>query len=135
MKKKCCIINALLAFAIFCIMFGNVCFVWGESAANSKEMSGGIFLSAYYFLLLIIAVVLVHSLHLSAKPFIFASVYSSALMIIVWLVALITWPGRKADGNEFISDGFIAVAVFITITVLSLIMSAIYLFAAWKKEK
>lgn len=48
MKRKCCIVNTILAFAAFCIMFGDVCFIWGESAANSKEMSGGIFLSLYY---------------------------------------------------------------------------------------
>lgn len=135
MKRKCCIINAILAFAAFCIMFGDVCFVWGESAANSKEMSGGILLSVYYLILLIIATALVHSSYYSVKPLIFGSVFSSAFIIIVWLIGLISWPTRKAQGNEFISDGPVAVAVFIIITVLSLLMSAIYLFASLKKDK
>lgn len=135
MKKKCCIANAVLAFIAFCVMFGDVCYVWGESAANSKEISGGIFLSVYYLILLIVAVVLVHGFYFSAKPMIFAAVYSSALMVIVWLIGLISWPGRKADGNAFISDSVTSVAVFITVTILSLCISAIYLFAALKKEK
>ena len=135
MKKKCCIANAVLAFIAFCVMFGDVCYVWGESAANSKEIAGGIFLSVYYLILLIVAVVLVHSFYFSAKPMIFAAVYSSALMVIVWLIGLISWPGRKADGNAFISDGAVEVVILIVMTVLSLCISAIYLFAALKKEK
>ena len=135
MRKKCCIANAILAFAAFCIVFGDVCFVWGESAANSKEMSGGIFLSVYYLILLIIATALVHSIYYSVKPLIFGSVFSASFIIIVQLIGLISWPTRKAQGNEFISDGPTAVAFFIIITVLSLLMSAIYLIAALKKEK
>ncbi len=135
MKKKCCIVNAILAFVAFCIMFGDVCFVWGESAANAKEISGDIFLILYYLILLIIATALVHSSYYSVKPLIFGSVFSSALIIIVWLIALISWPTRKAQGNEFISDGSIAVVVLIIITVLSLLISAIYLIAALKKDK
>ncbi len=83
MRKKCCIANAILAFAAFCIVFGDVCFVWGESAANSKEMSGGIFLSVYYLILLIIATALVHSIYYSVKPLIFGSVFSASFIIIV----------------------------------------------------
>lgn len=135
MKKKCCITNAILAFIAFCVMFGDVCYVWGESAANSKEIAGGIFLSVYYLILLIVAAVLVHSFYFSAKPMIFAAIYSSALMAIVWLIGLLSWPGRKADGNAFISDSVTSVAVFITVTILSLCISAIYLFAALKKEQ
>lgn len=131
MKKKCCIANAVLAFAAFCVMFGDVCYVWGESAANSKEMSGGIFLSVYYLILLIIAVVLVHSFYFSAKPMIFAAVYSAALMVILWIIGLISW----TRGDAFISDDGLAAVIFIVMTVLSLCISAVYLFAALKKEK
>ncbi len=135
MRKKCCIVNAILAFVAFCILFGDVCFVWGESAANSKEMSGGILLSVYYLILLIIATALVHSSYYSVKPLIFGSVFSSAFIIVVWLIGFISWLTRKGQGNEFISDGPTAVAIFILMTVLSLLMSAIYLIAALKKEK
>ena len=131
MKKKCCIANAVLAFVAFCVMFGDVCYVWGESAANSKEMSGGIFLSVYYLILLIIAVILVHSFYFSAKPMIFAAVYSAALMVILWIIGLISW----TRGDAFISDDGLAAVIFIVMTVLSLCISAVYLFAALKKEK
>lgn len=135
MKKKCCMANAILAFAAFCIMFGDVCFVWGGSAANAKEMSGGIFLSVYYLILLIVATALVHNSYYSVKPLLFGAVFSSACIIIVWLIGLISWPIRKAQGNEFISDNPAAVAVLIVITVLSLLMSVLYLIAALKKDK
>ena len=128
MKRRCCIINAILAFIAFCIMFGYVCFVWGRDAAGATEMTGAILFIVNYLAILVIAVALVHNEYYSVGPLIFASIFASALIIVAWIgfaIMLLT------DSSAFsLETGILNV-----ITVLSLIISAIYLFAILKKEK
>ena len=128
MKRVCCVINAIFAFSAFCIMFGYVCFVGGRDRATPTEMSGAIVLVLNYLAILIVAVALVHNSYYSVRPLIFASVFASALIILSWIVeAIFLFTGSRTGPTE--------TGAYIVLTVISLIMSTIYLFAALKKEK
>lgn len=128
MKRRCCIINAILAFIAFCIMFGYVCFVWGRDAAGSTEMTGAILFIVNYLAILVIAVALVHNEYYSVGPLIFASVFASALIILSWIIeAILLFTGSRTGTTE--------TGAYIVLTGISLIMSTIYLFAALKKDK
>lgn len=128
MKRRCCIINAILAFVTFCIMFGYVCFVWGRDSAGATEMTGAILFIVNYLAILVIAVALVHNEYYSVGPLIFASIFASALIIVAWIGFAIMLLTDSSAGRP--ETGILSV-----ITVLSLIISAIYLFAILKKEK
>lgn len=129
MKRNLCITNAVLAFVVFCITFGYVFYAWGKEGAILFEMRGGIFLCIYYLILLIMAVILAHSFYYPVKRLIFAALYSGALIFVFWLIAMI------AGADSFISADPVAEGILITMTVLSLCISGIYLFAALKKEE
>lgn len=128
MKRVCCVINAILAFVTFCIIFGYVCFVWGRDAAGATEMTGAILFIVNYLAILVIAVALVHNEYYSVGPLIFASIFASALIIVAWIGFTIMLLTDSSAGRP-------ETGAYIVLTGISLIMSTIYLFAALKKDK
>lgn len=131
--KKYCIINAFLAFLLFGILIWFLGYLCGQNFFETHTITGEIFFIVYYFIVVIVACALIHIDILSTKVFIFASIFSSAAIILVWLIGLISWlPNRN---TLFISNDPVSVGVYIAITILSLIISIIYLIVIIKNQK
>lgn len=120
MKKICCIINAILAFVAFCVIFGYFCYLRG--VYSSARWDGGIFYIAYYLIVTCVAIGLIHIHYYTKKVFIFSAVFASSIILFTRLL-------------NFLSDGVVLGGIWNVLTVLSLVISAIYMIAAFVKDK
>ena len=131
--KKYCIINALLAFALFGILIWYLGYLCGQNFFETHTITGEIFFIIYYFIVLIVTVAVIHVDISSTKVFIFASIFSSAAIILVWIMGLISWLQNR--NTPFISNDPVSVGVYISISILSLFISIIYLIVIIKNQK
>lgn len=125
MKKdsKKLLFIAIVAFISFLIAFAYVFYLYG-AYGEIGELIFGFILPIYYFILTVVAVVMMHGVIITKRPYIVMSILSTALMLVIWGLnfGYMLASGDKSDFG-FNSELYIP----IVLTVLSLIMSICYI--------
>lgn len=114
---------AVVAFISFLIAFAYVFYLYGAYRAIG-ELIFGFILPIYYFILTVVALVMMHGVIITKRPYIVMSILSTALMLVIWGLnfGYMLASGDKSDFG-FNSELYIP----IVLTVLSLIMSLCYI--------
>lgn len=124
MKKdsKKLLFIAIVAFIGFLIAFANVFYIYGVLGAINEVLIDFIF-PIYYFVLTIVALVIMHGVIITKRPYIVMSILSIALMLVMWIIYICVTVTQK---NSAMLSGDI-LWFPIVLTVLSLIMSLCYI--------
>ena len=128
--KKCMIVNALLSI----VWFGTLIWMYGYFYGTGYYARVDFNLSdiafiLYHFIVLIVAVSLAHKDEVSTLALVFATILSFALALLFGITTLIVW----LEGNLFYDDK-VRLVITVTMVVLSVLMSALYLVVIIKKQ-
>lgn len=110
-----------MAFICFLIAYAQAFYLYGAYGEIGELIIAFIF-PIYYFVLTVVAVVMMHSLIITKRPYIVMSILSIGFMLVMWIVYICVTVTQK-DGGGFFDD---ALWFPIVMTVLSLIMSLCY---------
>ena len=126
MKRLICIVNAVLAFVLFLATFGYVFFLYGRTYyMNGSDLGIWIFLAVLQIPLFFLSVYLIHNKHRSKIPLLSGAVFSLIVFVIIGGITAVL----------LITDNFKGISPqFWSTLIVPLIMSGLYLFAAFKKE-
>ena len=113
---------AVVAFISFLIAFAYVFYLYGAYRAIG-ELIFGFILPIYYFILTVVAVVMMHGVIITKRPYIVMSILSIGLMLVMWIIYICVTVTQK---NSAMLSGDI-LWFPIVLTVLSLIMSICYI--------
>lgn len=124
MKKdsKKLLFIAIVAFISFLIAFAYVFYLYGAYRAIGELIFEFIF-PIYYFVLTIVALVMMHGVIITKRPYIVMSILSIGLMLVMWIIYICVTVTQK---NSAMLSGDI-LWFPIVLTVLSLIMSLCYI--------
>lgn len=125
MKKdsKKLLFIAIVAFIGFLIAFANVFYIYGVLGAINEVLIDFIF-PIYYFVLTIVALVIMHGVIITKRPYIVMSILSIALMLVMWIIYIISIVISNIKSIDIIVS---ELWLPIVLTVLSLIMSLCYI--------
>ncbi len=125
MKKdsKKLLFIAIVAFIGFLIAFANVFYIYGVLGAINEVLIDFIF-PIYYFVLTVVALVMMHGVIITKRPYIVMSILSIALMLIMWIIYIISIVISNIKSIDIIVS---ELWLPIVLTVLSLIMSICYI--------
>lgn len=125
MKKdsKKLLFIAIVAFIGFLIAFANVFYIYGVLGAINEVLIDFIF-PIYYFVLTIVALVIMHGVIITKRPYIVMSILSIALMLVMWIIYIISIVISNIKSIDIIVS---ELWLPIVLTVLSLIMSICYI--------
>lgn len=125
MKKdsKKLLFIAIVAFIGFLIAFANVFYIYGVLGAINEVLIDFIF-PIYYFVLTIVALVMMHGVIITKRPYIVMSILSIALMLVMWIIYIISIVISNIKSIDIIVS---ELWLPIVLTVLSLIMSICYI--------
>ncbi len=125
MKKdsKKLLFIAIVAFIGFLIAFANVFYIYGVLGAINEVLIDFIF-PIYYFVLTIVALVIMHGVIITKRPYIVMSILSIALMLVMWIIYIISIVISNTKSIDIIVS---ELWLPIVLTVLSLIMSLCYI--------
>ncbi len=124
MKKdsKKLLFIAIVAFISFLIAFAYVFYLYGAYGEIGELIFEFIF-PIYYFVLTIVALVMMHGVIITKRPYIVMSILSIGLMLVMWIIYICVTVTQK---NSAMLSGDI-LWFPIVLTVLSLIMSLCYI--------
>lgn len=125
MKKdsKKLLFIAIVAFIGFLIAFANVFYIYGVLGAINEVLIDFIF-PIYYFVLTVVALVMMHGVIITKCPYIVMSILSIALMLVMWIIYIISIVISNIKSIDIIVS---ELWLPIVLTVLSLIMSLCYI--------
>ena len=125
MKKdsKKLLFIAIVAFIGFLIAFANVFYIYGVLGAINEVLIDFIF-PIYYFVLTVVALVMMHGVINTKRPYIVMSILSIALMLVMWIIYIISIVISNIKSIDIIVS---ELWLPIVLTVLSLIMSLCYI--------
>ena len=125
MKKdsKKLLFIAIVAFIGFLIAFANVFYIYGVLGAINEVLIDFIF-PIYYFVLTVVALVMMHGVIITKRPYIVMSILSIALMLVMWIIYIISIVISNIKSIDIIVS---ELWLPIVLTVLSLIMSICYI--------
>ncbi len=125
MKKdsKKLLFIAIVAFIGFLIAFANVFYIYGVLGAINEVLIDFIF-PIYYFVLTVVALVMMHGVIITKRPYIVMSILSIALMLVMWIIYIISIVISNIKSIDIIVS---ELWLPIVLTVLSLIMSLCYI--------
>ena len=123
-REPILLINVIFAFAAFLLCFGNACYEYGVNAGHSDGLGSVIVFPLVYFAALIAAIVIFHKEFDSTVPYIFMGVVIVAFMALMWIILCVT--------NATATDSNPVLWFPITLTVLTVIMSALYFISAFQ---
>ena len=128
--KKCMIVNALLSIVWFGTLIWAYGYFYGTGyyARVDFKLSDIAFI-LYHFIVLIVAVSLAHKDDVSTLTLVFATILSFALALLFGIITLIVW----LEGNLFYDDK-VRLVIAVTMVVLSVPMSVLYLVVIIKKQ-
>ena len=113
---------AIIAFISFLITFAYVFYLYGAYGEIGELIFEFIF-PIYYFVLTIVALVMMHGVIITKRPYIVMSILSIGLMLVMWIIYICVTINQK---NSAMLSGDI-LWFPIVLTVLSLIMSLCYI--------
>ena len=113
---------AIIAFISFLITFAYVFYLYGAYGEIGELIFEFIF-PIYYFILTVVAVVMMHGVIITKRPYIVMSILSIGLMLVMWIIYICVTVTQK---NSAMLSGDI-LWFPIVLTVLSLIMSICYI--------
>ena len=113
---------AIIAFISFLITFAYVFYLYGAYGEIGELIFEFIF-PIYYFVLTIVALVMMHGVIITKRPYIVMSILSIGLMLVMWIIYICVTVTQK---NSAMLSGDI-LWFPIVLTVLSLIMSLCYI--------
>ena len=124
MKKdsKKLLFIAIVAFISFLITFAEAFYLYGAYGEIGELIFEFIF-PIYYFVLTIVALVMMHGVIITKRPYIVMSILSIGLMLVMWIIYICVTVTQK---NSAMLSGDI-LWFPIVLTVLSLIMSLCYI--------
>lgn len=124
MKKdsKKLLFIAVVAFICFLISFAQVFYLYG-AYGEIGELAFAFVLPIYYFVLTVVALVMMHGVIITKRPYIVMSILSIGLMLVMWIIYICVTVTQK--NSAMLSDD--ALWFPIVLTVLSLIMSICYI--------
>lgn len=128
--KKYFVINALLSIVWFGTLIWAYGYFYGTGyyARVDFKLSDIAFI-LYHFIVLIVAVSLAHKDEVSTLTLVFATILSFALALLFGITTLIVW----LEGNLFYDDK-VRLVITVTMVVLSVLMSVLYLVVIIKKQ-
>ena len=128
--RKCMIVNALLSIVWFGTLIWAYGYFYGTGyyARVDFKLSDIAFI-LYHFIVLIVAVSLAHKDDVSTLTLVFATILSFALALLFGIITLIVW----LEGNLFYDDK-VRLVIAVTMVVLSVLMSVLYLVVIIKKQ-
>ncbi len=128
--RKCMIVNALLSIVWFGTLIWAYGYFYGTGyyARVDFKLSDIAFI-LYHFIVLIVAVSLAHKDEVSTLTLVFATILSFALALLFGITVLIVW----LEGNLFYDDK-VRLVITVTMVVLSVLMSVLYLVVIIKKQ-
>ena len=128
--RKCMIVNALLSIVWFGTLIWAYGYFYGTGyyARVDFKLSDIAFI-LYHFIVLIVAVSLAHKDDVSTLTLVFATILSFALALLFGIITLIVW----LEGNLFYDDK-VRLVIAVTMVVLSVPMSVLYLVVIIKKQ-
>lgn len=123
-EKNILIFNVSVAFTAFLLCFGKTCYEYGLNTGHSDGLWTIIFFPLIYLAFLIVAVVLLHRKCYFVAPYIVMAVLSIVFIALVWVVFFIAETTATYSSRELWFP--------IVLTVLSAIMSILYLASAYR---
>ena len=126
MKKKLCVVNVLIAFLCFLLLFGDVCYRYGVK--RDASFPERVWLCIFLFGLLVIALILAHSTYRPRKGLLFGAVYSLLFDMVFLAVFLVLLVGDGIKGYDPDWISWLGV-------IGSALVSGLYFWAAFAKEK
>lgn len=128
--KKCMIVNALLSIVWFGTLIWTYGYFYGTGYYARVDFNlSDIAFILYHFIVLIVAVSLAHKDEVSTLALVFATILSFALALLFGITTLIVW----LEGNLFYDDK-VRLVITVTMVVLSVLMSVLYLVVIIKKQ-
>lgn len=123
MKKdsKKLLFIAVVAFISFLITFAYVFYLYGAYGERGELIFEFIF-PIYYFVLTVVALVMMHGVIITKRPYIVMSILSIGLMLVMWIIYICVTVTQKNSAMLSCDILWFPIAL----TVLSLIMSLCY---------
>ncbi len=134
MKKLYCL-NAILALVLCFLSFGYAGYLAGKGFFANHVALDDVLLILYNLAVLVMALLVLHQMPGSTKAIVFAAVFSSAGIAFVWIFGFLSWLTDANRGAFMLSTDPVSAGVLVAVTVLSLLLSAIYSVAAIKNHK
>ena len=125
MKKdsKKLLFIAVVAFISFLITFAEAFYLYGTYHEIGVLVFAFIF-PIYYFVLAVVALVMMHGVIITKRPYIVMSILSIVFILLMWIIYFCVMLGRN-EKSEIVFNSELYIPI--VLTVLSLIMSLCYI--------
>ena len=114
---------AVVAFISFLITFAEAFYLYGTYHEIGVLVFAFIF-PIYYFVLAVVALVMMHGVIITKRPYIVMSILSIVFILLMWIIYFCVMLGRN-EKSEIVFNSELWLPI--VLTVLSLIMSLCYI--------